>query len=224
MYNGLRSPPRTGEFVSALVLTSRLFRRPHGLMSTIVSCVPEPLAAKDGDLDRAVVASPHGWVLKLMEREGPALTRMLWRMLGREVDVLDAYQDCFCKLATCRTARSARKARAYLYRTASNVAIEVLRKRKCRQKHWPAVVQACEARPVREPVCEDDNERFSELREAIHRLPPHMRNVLMLREFGGLSYREVARTLGIDHATARVYRRAAVVKLGRMMVEGVGHE
>ncbi len=193
-------------------------------MSTIVSCVPERLTATEGEFDRAAVASPHGWVLKLMEREGPALTRMLWRILGREADVLDAYQDCFCKLAICKTARSARRARAYLYRTASNVAIEVLRKRKCRQKHWPTVVQTHEEQPTQEPAREDDDGRFAKLREAIYRLPPHMSNVLMLRDFGGLSYREVARTLGIDHATARVYRRGAVVRLERMLVEGEDYE
>ena len=55
------------------------------------------------------------------------------------------------------------------------------------------------------------------LREAIASLPRYLGNVIVLRDLSRMSYREVGKTLGIDPATARVYRRHAVVKLAELL-------
>ena len=55
------------------------------------------------------------------------------------------------------------------------------------------------------------------LRHAIAQLPAHLRNVIVLRDLSRMPYEEVGRTLGIDPATARVYRRHAVVKLAELI-------
>ena len=182
------------------------------MMSGIVSGIPISMSEPDVASEVAPVA--HAWVLRVMSSEGPAILRMLWRLLGREADVLDAYQDCFCKLATVGGARRLRNAKAYAYRTAGNVAIEMLRKRKRHKEHQPRVFAATRSAsddaasggqpPIAEPVA---------LSDAIARLPEHLRNVITLRDLGRMSYDEVGRTLSITPATARVYRRHAIVKL-----------
>ena len=58
-----------------------------------------------------------------MDRDGPGIVRMLRRILGNEQDVMDAYQDCFCKLAQRPTGDRPSHARAYAYRTAGNIAM-----------------------------------------------------------------------------------------------------
>lgn len=171
----------------------------------------------------------HRWVLRIMERDGQGILRMLWRMLGREHDVMDAYQDCFCRLASRGKQGSIRAAKAYVYRTAANVAIEMIRQRNRRQSHWPAIAasQACVERRRSEGVAADagtadagtpavDKEA---LRVAIAALPPHLASVVVLRDLQQLPYDEVGRTLGITPATARVYRRHAVVKLAELLEE-----
>lgn len=165
----------------------------------------------------------HGWVARLIEREGPGILRMLWRLLGREQDVMDAYQDCFCRLASRGKSPDLVSARAYAYRTAVNIAIEMLRGRKRRTAHWPAIV--AQRIDAQDPQPTDGGEEYSEghlerLRDAIGRLPVHLRNVVVLRDLSRMPYKEVGRTLGIDPATARVYRRHAVVKLAELLGEG----
>lgn len=160
--------------------------------------------------------SASGWVARVLESDGRGILRMLWRILGKEADVLDAYQDCFCKLAAYPNGNDLASARAFAYRTASNVAIEMIRVRKRREAHLPAVAQTKTIHQLGASsgeACVADSE---ELREAIGNLPPHLRNVIVLRDLSRMSYEDVGRTLGIDAATARVYRRHAVVKLGEL--------
>ena len=161
-------------------------------------------------------------VARLMDREGPGIVRMLWRMLGREADVMDAYQDCFCKLITRPFGKKLRNEKAYAFRTAANIAIEILRSRKRRQEHWPRIVaDRAKDDNTSDPVeNEPAQERFAALRETIAALPAHLRNVIVLRDLNRLSYEDVGKTLGIDPATARVYRRHAVVRLAEMLSKG----
>jgi len=177
-------------------------------MSGIASSIPVSLSESDDASGCAPVA--HAWVLRVMSAEGPGILRMLWRLLGSEADVLDAYQDCFCKLATINGKKRLRNAKAYAYRTASNIAIETLRQRTRHKKHQPRVLAAAEdATPSAAPSIVES----AALSDAIARLPDHLRNVITLRDLGRMSYQEVGRTLNIAPATARVYRRHAIVKL-----------
>jgi len=157
------------------------------------------------------------WIRRLMADDGPGILRMLWRILGREQDVMDAYQDCFCKLASLAPDREPRNARAYAYRTASNIAIELIRVRQRRAAHWDRVVRQHEQRNEQEPQQGADSGDQDRLREAIAQLPAHLRSVVVLRDLSRLPYEQVGRTLGIDPATARVYRRHAVVKLAELL-------
>jgi RNA polymerase sigma-70 factor (ECF subfamily) len=169
-------------------------------------------------------AADHAWVLRLIESDGPGILRLLWRLLGSEQDVLDAYQDTFCNLATRGGQRGLAHARAYAYRTAANVAIELIRVRKRRAAHLPGVA-AWQTAIQKEAEGGDSEEPVTErLREALDRLPVHLRNVIVLRDLSRMSYEEVGRTLGIGPATARVYRRHAVVKLGELLGEGQGFD
>ena len=45
------------------------------------------------------VEKSQQWVLSAMQKRGPALISMLWRILGNEQDVCDAYQQTFLQLA-----------------------------------------------------------------------------------------------------------------------------
>ena len=148
---------------------------------------------------------------------------MLWRILGSEADVMDAYQDCFCKLAARKSDKGLGSAKAYAYRTATNIAIEMIRTRTRRRAHLPAIAAERINESSGQPVEEVDRDhRFVRLRDAIGQLPPHLGRVVVLRDLSRLPYGEVARTLGIDPATARVYRRHAVVKLAELLGEGEG--
>ncbi len=159
----------------------------------------------------------HGWILRVMESEGPRILALLRRLLGNEADVLDAYQDCFCKLATFPGRRGISSVRAYLYRTASNMGIEIIRTRTRRIGHLKKMAARQSEVDGENHLADSDDAQFDPLREAIAELPAHLRNVIHLRDLCGFSYKELGTVLGIDPATARVYRRHAVVKLSSLL-------
>ncbi len=192
----------------------------EGRMSGAVGAIPAPLQHSVNGSDRVAGKADHGWVARVIDRDGPGILRLLWRLLGREQDVMDAYQDCFCKLAARGKKGGPKNARAYAYRTAINTATEMVRVRSRRGAHWAAIV-AERARDAKEDNSEHEEvDGHAPLREAVAHLPTHLRNVVVLRDLGRLSYNDVGRTLGIDPATARVYRRHAVVKLAELLGAG----
>ena len=85
----------------------------------------------------SVVASQR-WILSAMQKHGPALVTMLWRILANEQDVCDAYQDTFLKLAHYQDGQRPHNIKPFVFRTAANVAISMLRRKKLRIKaHRP---------------------------------------------------------------------------------------
>lgn len=193
-------------------------------MASAICGIPQTLESAPQATERPANDSAHGWVLRLLAGEGPGILRMLWRLLGKEPDVMDAYQDCFCKLIARKKRGKLHSEKAYAYRTAMNIAIEMIRARARHRAHWPGIVaDQTRARATADPGGPEDapeNDQHAELREAIAELPGHLRNVIVLRDLSRLSYQEVGKTLGIDPATARVYRRHAVVKLAEFLGGG----
>ena len=192
------------------------------MMTCAVGSSPRAAEPSVPTPDHTMAEKAYGWVLRIIESEGPAILRLLWRILGSEADVMDAYQDCFCKLATRKSAKGLRSTKAYAYRTATNIAIEIIRSRSRRRAHLPAVAAERANQSSDGPAPDDDAERFTGLRDAIGQLPTHLGNVIVLRDLSRLPYEEVGRTLGISPATARVYRRHAVVKLAELLGKGEG--
>jgi len=156
------------------------------------------------------------WILSTMQRHGQELVTMLWRILGNEQDVCDAYQNTFLQLAHYKGGQKPEYIRAYIFRVASNVAISMLRRRISEQKRVSVAVVP--KKDVSSPANELDSKYLQEtLRRCIARLPEHLRNVITLRELAELSYGQIARILGISAATARVYRYKAVQLLAVWM-------
>ncbi len=183
--------------------------------------IPLPLELRSllAGLPVADVPDDQRWIVALMRKEGLIIINLLWRMLGSEEDVLDAYQTAVCRL-TARGERAIGSNRfGYFYRTAMNTGIEILRRRKRRREHWPAIRQAHQQRPVGPPDVErfDQREVLQRMRRAICQLPPYLRNVVILRDLGELPYAQVSRILGIRPGTARLYRRHAVVRLAELI-------
>lgn len=159
------------------------------------------------------------WILSAMQRHGQELITMLWRILGNEQDVCDAYQSTFLQLAHYQDRKKPEYVKAYIYRTASNVAISMLRTRIAERKRVSSTQGA--KRDLNSPEKELDYKYLVEtLRCCMAQLPEHLRNVVALRDMAELSYAQIGRMLGISPATARVYRCKAVQLLAIWMGKG----
>jgi len=162
------------------------------------------------------VAESQRWLLTAMQRYGHELVTMLWRILGNEQDVCDAYQSTFLNMAHLEGGRKPRWVKAYLFRTASNIAISMLRQRIVERRTLSSMGGPGDEAPAAEPDF-DARHLADNLRDRIAELPEHLRQVITLRDLGELSYAEVARIMGISVGTARVYRCKAVQLLAMWM-------
>lgn len=135
----------------------------------------------------------------LTEQTGP-LTRRLTRMVGDRETAEDLRQETLARAwrAAPRGAE-APVVRAWLHRTATNLALDELRRRK-RRDHVPLHTGLAE--PAAGPGAAD-GPRDPRLREALATLTAHQRLVLLLRFEAGLSLREVGELLDLSEDAAR---------------------
>lgn len=132
---------------------------------------------------------------QLYERERGALERRLERMLGSRTAAEDASQEAFFRTWRRAPAHLTDAERAaWLHRTATNLAIDELRRRRFDARDLDAV--ALEAP-------EPDRDEAVDAREALERLSPHERMVLLMRFELGLAHAEIAALLDITPEAAR---------------------
>ncbi len=153
-----------------------------------------------------VLSGTQRWVLSAMQKHGPELVTMLWRILANEQDVCDAYQDTFLKLAHYQAGQKPQYVRAYVFRTAANTALSMLRHK---------IVERNRVRMLQTQSTTTANDLNSgllqeKLRSCISRLPHNLREVVTLHDLAELPYGQVGKILDITPATARVYRCKAV--------------
>jgi putative glutamine amidotransferase len=129
----------------------------------------------------------------LAEQAGP-LTRRLARMVGDRETAEDLRQETLARAwRSGPRGAQAPVVRAWLHRTATNLALDELRRRK-RRDPVPLVDGA---------TGRDDARRDPVLRDALATLTAHQRLVLLLRFEAGLSLREVGELLDLSEEAAR---------------------
>jgi RNA polymerase sigma-70 factor (ECF subfamily) len=137
----------------------------------------------------------------LVAEQGPALTRRLARILGDPHAAEDLCQEAFARAwSSAPPGLSRDRLAAWLHRTATNLALDELRRRRIRQ--------AAPLDDALDGAAPSDPHRALHIREALARLTAHERLLLLLRFEGGLRHREIADLLALPEATARKRSRA----------------
>jgi RNA polymerase sigma factor (sigma-70 family) len=165
----------------------------------------------------ATAEASQQWVLTAMQTHGPAILTMLWRILGNEQDVCDVYQESFLQLAYCEQGLKPRNVKSYVFRTATNIAISMLRRRQVEKRFNNEKMQVCAASQPDAGTELDAASLQEKLRQQMAMLPENLREVLVLHDLAELSYEQAAAILGLTPATARVYRCKAVQLLSEWM-------
>lgn len=126
---------------------------------------------------------------------------VIFRMCGNAQLAEDAAQEAFIRAwSNLRSFRPGSPFRGWLYRIALNTATDMLRKEKRILPNAMEDLQLTDPQPGPEGTFLQE-EQTALVQKAIHALPDASRAVLVLKEYEGLSYQEIANTLDIPIGT-----------------------
>jgi RNA polymerase sigma-70 factor (ECF subfamily) len=172
-------------------------------------------------------AEAFGEIVRRWERRIFALA---YGMLGREQDARDATQETF--LAAFRNLRGFRgeaKVSSWLHRIAVNQCITRQRRAKVRneaaldeeeEKH---ALRFAAPREISPAGLVEERERTAAVRRAINGLPVELRQVIVMKEFEELTFREIADALNLPLSTVKSRLYTALKQL-HMRLERFGDQ
>ena len=169
----------------------------------------DPLSSDEIIVERALTgdAEAFGEIVRRWERRIFALT---YGILGREEEARDATQETF--LAAFRNLRGFRgeaKVSSWLHRIAVNQCISRQRRAKVRSESALEEEQEKDAGSFAAPVSyspirvAEGRQETLAVRRAINSLPIELRQVVVMKEFEELTFREIADALDLPLSTVK---------------------
>ncbi|MCD4784306.1 MAG: sigma-70 family RNA polymerase sigma factor [Candidatus Eremiobacteraeota bacterium] len=162
----------------------------------------------------------------LYDRYSGPLYGYLMRITGSREEADDILQDTFCKLIEKLERYHPRgKFKSYIFRIAHNLAIDNLRKRRFREdgdmEHYEKRITTCAANPgisPKDPAQEVvEREIVEKLKSAIDKLPDEQKQVLIMKHYSGMKFREIAEAMEIPLNTALGRMHYALRYLRKML-------
>lgn len=163
------------------------------------------LAVRGGDLDSLGI---------LVARWEQPLFRFVMRLVGRDDEARDVCQETFLRvLDRARHYRPGAKFSTWMYQ----IALNLCRDRARRHRRWDRILvrsRPMDEDPVFEPTAVaptdeqpeavlEAEERREAVRRALDTLPAEQREVVVLKEYEGLKFREIAEVLGLPESTIK---------------------
>lgn len=183
-----------------------------------------PSASSEQDrlfVERALAGDEMAYQ-SLVDKYSNALHRHILKMVRRTDDIEDLVQECFIKAFNALQSYSADYAfSTWLYKIATNHAIDYLRKKKLPTTSIDKPIQAKDGtiefelpditfRPDRHIVSDEQKQI---LQQAIDNLPPKYHRVIVMRHQQEKSYEEISRELDLPLGTvkAHIFRARALL-------------
>jgi RNA polymerase sigma-70 factor (ECF subfamily) len=169
----------------------------------------DTLATDEIIVERALTgdAEAFGELVRRWERRIFALT---YGMLGREEDARDATQETFlAAFRSLRTFRGEAKVSSWLHRIAVNQCISRQRRAKVRSESALEDEQETNAGSFAMPLSyspahvAEGRQETAAVRRAINSLPVELRQVVVMKEFEELTFREIADVLDLPLSTVK---------------------
>ena len=148
------------------------------------------------------------------------------KMVGNEEDALDMAQESFLKaFSNLMGFRGDSRFSVWLYRLTYNICIDFIRKRK-RTQTFALTYTDEDGEPAELEIADETtdpaaimatNQLRRVLGECVDALPPHHKEIIVMREITGLSYQDIARVLGISEGTVKSRLARARRKLAQLL-------
>lgn len=154
--------------------------------------------------DSVVPWTPPTWEQVVQEHSG-RVYRLAYRLTGNVHDAEDLTQEVFVRVFRSLSTYTPGTFEGWLHRITTNLFLDQVRRKK--RIRFDALSEDASARlPGREPDpsrAYDDTHLDDDVQSALDALPPDFRAAVVLCDIEGLSYEEIAATLGIKLGTVR---------------------
>ncbi len=145
---------------------------------------------------------------RAVEEYSDRIYRFILKSMGEQERARDVVQDCYEKLWINVEGIDYEKAKSWLFTTAHNVMIDIIRK---------------ERRIVNEGVPDENihEDGYTDLNELLHKclakLNENWRSVILLRDYEGYSYKEIGEITGQSEAQVKINIYRARMALRKMI-------
>jgi RNA polymerase sigma-70 factor (ECF subfamily) len=162
----------------------------------------------DSELVRQIQSGDDAGFDELMRRYKRPVLNFVFRMLGNAEDAADVAQDVFVRVyQNLDACRPDAKFSTWLFALARNAAIDRLR---WRARHPTESMESAPEIAMSAGTAEDVNARETagQIAAAVDKLPEDQRTVLVLSEYQGMSYAEIAGVMRCSEKSveSRLYR------------------
>jgi len=146
-----------------------------------------------------------------VEENADGLYRFMLKSTNDKELARDLVQEAFLKIWEKRDIIEQEKCKSYLFTTAYHLFIDSYRKNK-KDTGFNSVEYK------EEGVNHDYSDLKEVLDEAVEKLPPVQKSVLLLRDYEGYNYKEIADITGLSESQVKVYIYRARVFLKKYLV------
>ena len=154
---------------------------------------------------------------QLVTTHQPAIYRLALRMTGNPEDAADMTQEAFIKAYNSLSSfRGDSRFSVWLYRITTNVCLDFLRSKSRRPQLSLTVVDDDDGDvqlDIPDPAADPEDQLMKRLgmqslSEGLKLLPDKQRQILVMRELGGMSYAEIGAALSLEEGTvkSRIFR------------------
>lgn len=170
---------------------------------TVVADAPAPLATFAEGPD-AQTWTPPSWA-EIVEAHSARVYRLAYRLTGNQHDAEDLTQEVFVRVFRSLSTYTPGTFEGWLHRITTNLFLDMVRRRQ-RIRFDALGDDAAERLPSREPSPAQhfsDTHFDADVQQALDTLAPEFRAAVVLCDIEGLSYEEIAATLGVKLGTVR---------------------
>ncbi len=166
-------------------------------------------ADEEARIVRAAARGDEAAFEKLVLAHQKHVYSLALKLTGSAEDAMDASQDAFLKaFQNLRSFRGESRVSVWLYRLTYNASMDILKKsRRGTLVPLPADEEGAELEiPDPSPTPDEEalrREELEEVREALGQLDEDKRRILLMREYNGMSYQDIARALGLEEGTVK---------------------
>lgn len=161
---------------------------------------------------------------RLYDAAAPMLVRVAYRIAGTEEAAEDIVHEAFIRLLEKRLPfATLDDAKFWLIRVVKNGALNYAKRKgreaRAYERWWRG--ERVESEAADADILRGESE--AEVKLLLERLPEKLKSVLVLKEYGGMSYKEIGRTLGITEGNVKVRAFRAREALLAMIDEEAKH-